>query len=158
MKKLLCMLLMLSMLLSLASCAKADAGIHEDAPASYDAINSGIAPAPSGGTDSNPVSPTDDDTGASLSTSTYAAASTTVAATWSAEMEAALDAAVEASKAAADAALEKKKAVNDAKNEISAMAVAIAEKVASVLAGEKMFSKAEAVRPGFLNLDEIHLK
>lgn len=103
MKKLLCMLLMLSMLLSLASCAKADAGIHEDAPASYDAINSGIAPAPSGGTDADPVSPTDDDMGASLSTSTYAVASTTVAATWSAEMEAALDAAVEASKAAAEA-------------------------------------------------------
>ena len=33
------------------------------------------------------------------------------------------------SKAAADAALEKKKAVNDAKNEISEMAMAIAEKV-----------------------------
>ena len=30
---------------------------------------------------------------------------------------------------------------------------AIAEKVAAVLAGEEMFSKAEAVRPGFLNLD-----
>jgi arginyl-tRNA synthetase len=30
---------------------------------------------------------------------------------------------------------------------------AIAEKVANVLAGEEMFSKAEAVRPGFLNLD-----
>ena len=106
MKKLLCMLLTLSLLLILAGCAKADAGINTDAPASYDTIDSGLAHTPSDGTYSEPAYPTDDDAGTSVSTTTYAAATTTVAATWTVEMEAAADAIAEASKAAASAAAE----------------------------------------------------
>ena len=101
MKKLLCMLLMLSILLSLASCAKAESEPLDHAP------GSGIAVDPSGGYDTAPTYGTDDvsDSAAdSRSEATFTAASTTAAATWEMVMEG--EVLAEGSKAAADAVKE----------------------------------------------------
>ena len=83
MKKLLCMLLMLSMLLSLASCAKAENDAVPFAP------DIGAAYEPSGGYYTTPVYSADDavgEDGSSPGTEATgpAAATTTAAATWAA--------------------------------------------------------------------------
>lgn len=105
MKKLLCMLLMLSMLLSLASCAKAENDAVPFAP------DIGAAYEPSGGYYTTPVYSADDAVGEDGSSpgteaTVPAAATTTAAATWAAEMEAAMDAAMDAAEKASAAAAE----------------------------------------------------
>ena len=104
MKKLLCMLLMLSMLLSLASCAKAENDAVPFAP------DIGAAYEPSGGYYTTPVYSADDawsgESGVETPTTESFVASTTAAATWAAEMEAAMDAAMAAAEKASAAAAE----------------------------------------------------
>lgn len=104
MKKLLCMLLMLSMLLSLASCAKAENDAVPFAP------DIGAAYEPSGGYYTPPVYSADDawsdESGVETPTIESFVASTTAAATWAAEMEAAMDAAMDAAEKASAAAAE----------------------------------------------------
>ena len=104
MKKLLCMLLMLSILLSLASCAKAENDAVPFAP------DIGAAYEPSGGYYTTPVYSADDawsgESGVETPTTESFVASTTAAATWAAEMEAAMDAAMAAAEKASAAAAE----------------------------------------------------